>query len=144
MQGQTSVSREEIVRALFAATACCSAVGSFIVGRSFIRKLRLENAALTEAKLRLENRNKQLDALYNVFCEITETLSLSHVVQAALRETMQLMNAHGAVMVAKGKAACSGGQPDERREACPRNRGSPARRRSAGPHSKARTDSEDR
>jgi diguanylate cyclase (GGDEF)-like protein len=57
-----------------------------------------ERESLRAATEKLKYRNSQLNALYNVFSEITETLSLRYVVDATLRETLRLMDAQGAVL----------------------------------------------
>src|SRR5690349_14290192 len=72
-----------------------------ITGRSVRQALERaqadkENYSATAQSL--ESRNKQLSALYAVFSEITETLSVRYVVQATLRETLKLMEAQGAVI----------------------------------------------
>ncbi|HEY4686479.1 MAG TPA: sensor domain-containing diguanylate cyclase, partial [Dehalococcoidia bacterium] len=46
----------------------------------------------------LRHRNNQLNALHNVFSEITETLSLDYVVRATLREAMKLTRADMTVL----------------------------------------------
>ncbi len=57
-----------------------------------------EQNDLAELTQSLEYRNDQLSALYNVFSEITDTLSLEHVVDATLRESMQIMRADMATL----------------------------------------------
>jgi len=77
----------------------CRAVAAFPTGECGSRcRLPSQKADSMRAWPLASHEDKQLDALYSVFSEITETLSLTHVVQAALRQTMQLMNAHGAVI----------------------------------------------
>jgi diguanylate cyclase (GGDEF)-like protein len=77
------------------------AAAGFALGR-FLQNERnraeQERASLREATEKLTYRNNQLNALYNVFSEITETLSLRYVVDATLRETLRLMDAQGAVL----------------------------------------------
>jgi diguanylate cyclase (GGDEF)-like protein len=55
-----------------------------------------EAAALAAEALR--QRNSQLTALYNVFSEITQTLTLRYVVDTTLRETQQIMTADMVVL----------------------------------------------
>jgi predicted signal transduction protein with EAL and GGDEF domain len=64
---------------------------------------RLEASANERESLRiateeLQHRNNQLTALYNVFSEITESLSLSYVVSSTLRETKNLMQSDMTVL----------------------------------------------
>ncbi len=54
---------------------------------------RSERLELEIATTRLQFRNDQLNALYNVFTEIADTLSLEYVVHATLRESMSIMRA---------------------------------------------------
>jgi diguanylate cyclase (GGDEF)-like protein len=70
-----------------------------------------ERESLRTATESLRYRNSQLNALYNVFSEITETLSLRYVVDATLRETLRLMDAHGAVLwlIRNGELVPAGG-----------------------------------
>ncbi len=76
--------------------AVAFAVGRRVqAGRSKADQERASLRAMTE---KLQHRNSQLQALYNVFTEITETLSLRYVVEATLRETLRLMDAHGGVL----------------------------------------------
>jgi diguanylate cyclase (GGDEF)-like protein len=62
----------------------------------------IEESAFEQAEfatsVRLQYRNDQLAALYNVFTEITDTLSLKYVVNATLRESMKIMHADMAVL----------------------------------------------
>ena len=77
------------------------AAAGFALGR-FIQNERnraeQERESLRAATEKLKYRNSQLNALYNIFSEITETLSLRYVVDATLRETLRLMDAQGAVL----------------------------------------------
>jgi diguanylate cyclase (GGDEF)-like protein len=52
-----------------------------------------ERRELRETAASLRFRNDQLNALYNVFAEITDTLSMRHVISATLRETLRVMDA---------------------------------------------------
>jgi diguanylate cyclase (GGDEF)-like protein len=66
--------------------------------RKNIEDLSHERNALASTTGRLQYRNDQLNALYNVFAEITSTLSLRYVVNATMRESMQIMSADLAVL----------------------------------------------
>jgi diguanylate cyclase (GGDEF)-like protein len=63
-----------------------------------LQAMRTEGSELAATTQRLQYRNQQLNALYNVFSEITSTLSLHYVVQATMRESMQIMNADMSVL----------------------------------------------
>jgi diguanylate cyclase (GGDEF)-like protein len=52
-----------------------------------------ERKELRQTSASLKYRNDQLNALYNVFAEITDTLSMRYVISATLRETLRVMNA---------------------------------------------------
>jgi diguanylate cyclase (GGDEF)-like protein len=58
-----------------------------------LAKAQAEQDAQIHLTQSLEYRNDQLSALYNVFHEITDTLSLQHVVQATLKESLKIMRA---------------------------------------------------
>jgi diguanylate cyclase (GGDEF)-like protein len=76
--------------------AAAFAAGRYIqAGRS---RAEQERETLRAATEELKHRNSQLQALYNVFTEITETLSLKYVVDATLREAMRLISAQGVVL----------------------------------------------
>jgi diguanylate cyclase (GGDEF)-like protein len=78
------------------ATAAAFALGRRIqAGRL---RAQQERESLRATSEELKYRNSQLQALYNVFSEITETLSLRYVVEATVRETIRLMGAEGAVL----------------------------------------------
>jgi diguanylate cyclase (GGDEF)-like protein len=70
-----------------------------------------ERETLRLATEQLRHSNEQLNALYNIFSEITETLSLRYVVDATLRETLRLMDAQGAVLwlIKDGQLVPAGG-----------------------------------
>ena len=57
-----------------------------------------ERRAAEAATATLRQRNSQLTALYNVFSEITETLTLRYVVDTTLRETLRIMTAQMVVL----------------------------------------------
>jgi len=65
---------------------------------SNLKQYERERQELSEATERLKFRNTQLNALYNVFSEITDTLSLPYVVSATTREALRVMNADMAVL----------------------------------------------
>jgi diguanylate cyclase (GGDEF)-like protein len=63
-----------------------------------------EGQELAELTQSLEYRNNQLNALYNVFNEITGTLSLPYVVRATLLESLKIMRADMVVLrILKGE-----------------------------------------
>lgn len=78
-----------------------AAVTTFFVSRvihqSFIAGEE-ERETLRATTQTLQYRNKQLSALYNVFSEITDTLSLNYVVSATLREARRLLAADMVVL----------------------------------------------
>jgi diguanylate cyclase (GGDEF)-like protein len=53
----------------------------------------VERTEMEELTRDLEHRNQQLSALYNVFNEITDTLSLRYVVRATIYESLKIMHA---------------------------------------------------
>jgi diguanylate cyclase (GGDEF)-like protein len=57
-----------------------------------------EDPALLAATESLRKKNEQLEALYTVFSEITETLEIRYVIASTLRETIRLMRADMAVL----------------------------------------------
>jgi diguanylate cyclase (GGDEF)-like protein len=72
------------------------AVATFFVSRLIRRAFvssETERSALQETTRTLQYRNDQLSALYAVFSEITDTLSMHYVISATLRETLRVMNA---------------------------------------------------
>ena len=82
-----------------------------------LTEIEVERAGFAVTTVRLQYRNDQLAALYNVFTEITDTLSLKYVVNATLRESMKIMHADMAVLrILRGSelimagAMTSGGQ----------------------------------
>jgi diguanylate cyclase (GGDEF)-like protein len=77
------------------------AVATFFVSRLISRAFtssEAERNALRETTRTLQYRNDQLSALYAVFSEITDTLSMRYVITATLRETMKVMNASMVVL----------------------------------------------
>jgi diguanylate cyclase (GGDEF)-like protein len=66
--------------------------------RNAIEAGRQEQMELAVTTARLQFRNDQLNALYAVFSEITDTLSLEYVVNATLRESMHIMRADMATL----------------------------------------------
>ncbi|HWC28861.1 MAG TPA: sensor domain-containing diguanylate cyclase [Dehalococcoidia bacterium] len=64
---------------------------SRLITRAFISS-ETERSALRETTRTLQYRNDQLSALYAVFSEITDTLSMHYVISATLRETLRVMN----------------------------------------------------
>ena len=79
-----------------AALASFIGVVAIFVGRivqKAVSYAERESEAMRAASEELSHRNNQLNALHNVFSEITDTLSLDHVVSATLREAMKLTRA---------------------------------------------------
>ena len=69
---------------------------TLLVHRQLSRALAEANRDRETAKSAsegLQHRNDQLNALYSVYAEITDTLSLRYVIDAALREALKLMSA---------------------------------------------------
>jgi diguanylate cyclase (GGDEF)-like protein len=91
-----ATSKARIVTALaLVFLAGTMAVATFFVGRLISRAFHsseTEREALRETTGTLQYRNDQLNALYNVFTEITDTLSMHYVIAATLRETLHVMN----------------------------------------------------
>jgi diguanylate cyclase (GGDEF)-like protein len=89
--------------------------------QAYIERYATEDAELRKATERLQYRNTQLNALYNVFSEITDTLSLPYVISATTREALRVMNANIAVLrllrnnelVAVGNLTSEGIQVDD-------------------------------
>jgi diguanylate cyclase (GGDEF)-like protein len=80
--------------ALFFLTAMMAAA-TFFVGRlisSAFLSSETERNELRVTTSTLQYRNDQLNALYAVFSEITDTLSMHYVITATLRETLHVMN----------------------------------------------------
>jgi diguanylate cyclase (GGDEF)-like protein len=95
LKSATSLARTTMVGALMllTVTMCIATMfvsrtiqGAFHDGESERRELR-------ETTATLRYRNDQLNALYNVFAEITDTLSMRYVISATLRETLRVMSA---------------------------------------------------
>jgi diguanylate cyclase (GGDEF)-like protein len=76
-------------------------LATFYVGRlisTAFRSSESERQALRETTGSLQYRNDQLNALYAVFSEITDTLSMRYVISATLRETLRVMNGTSVVL----------------------------------------------
>ena len=97
-------------------------VATFFVGRLIQRafqSVETEREELRETTITLQYRNDQLNALYNVFAEITDTLSMRYVIRATLRETLRVMRASfvtfrllkGSQLVAAGTLSSEGVEP---------------------------------
>jgi diguanylate cyclase (GGDEF)-like protein len=95
-----SSARLEILLTLAGTGLLMLLLGRHIAGR--VRQLieggSKEQLDLAVATAHLQFRNDQLNALYNVFTEITDTLSLDYVVRATLRESLNIMRADMAVL----------------------------------------------
>ncbi len=95
LRNATDVSRYTMIGALLALTLTMC-IATFYVSRLIDRAFvsgETERDSLQSAKSTLQYRNDQLNALYNVFSEITDTLSMRYVISATLRETLRVMNA---------------------------------------------------
>jgi len=91
-----------------------------------------EQQTLRSTTETLRYRNNQLNALYNVFAEITDTLSLRYVIRATVREAMALMNANMTVLrLLKGNELVVGGTMNDTGEEVP---GLPPVPLGEGPH----------
>jgi diguanylate cyclase (GGDEF)-like protein len=98
--GATSTATIAMLVALTAIGVLILLLGRYITTRvrQAIQTADTEQMELAVATSHLQFRNDQLNALYNVFTEITDTLSLKYVVTAALRESIQIMRADMAVL----------------------------------------------
>jgi diguanylate cyclase (GGDEF)-like protein len=99
-QGQDAAASRSWVPQLFVFSGGVAAA-AFGVGRMVQRsrnQAEIERESLRAATEKLKHRNSQLNALYNVFSEITETLSLRYVVEATVRETLRLLDGEGTVL----------------------------------------------
>lgn len=65
---------------------------------AFFERSNEERDNLRDAGEELRYRNNQLNALYNVFNEISDTLSLRYVVNATVKEALNLVNADVVVL----------------------------------------------
>jgi diguanylate cyclase (GGDEF)-like protein len=95
MKSNAPLPRELLTVAIGAAGAAFALARLIQMGVSRSAK---ERESLRETTEKLKRRNSQLNALYNIFAEITETLSLRYVVEATLRETLRLMDGEGCVL----------------------------------------------
>jgi cell division protein FtsL len=96
----TSRARVVMLLALVSLTAMM-VVATFLVSRLIsgaFQSTETERDALKEASATLQYRNDQLNALYAVFSEITDTLSMRYVISATLRETLRVMNGTNVVL----------------------------------------------
>ncbi|HWC31405.1 MAG TPA: sensor domain-containing diguanylate cyclase, partial [Dehalococcoidia bacterium] len=92
---------KKVAYALAIGGAVCLVLFGRFMSRNIQRTLaamRAEQSELAQTTERLSYRNEQLNALYNVFSEITSTLSLRYVVNATMRESMAIMAADMAVL----------------------------------------------
>jgi diguanylate cyclase (GGDEF)-like protein len=75
--------------------AAMMATATFFIGRLISRAFQSSEAERNELRVTtstLQYRNDQLNALYAVFSEITDTLSMHYVISATLRETLHVMH----------------------------------------------------
>ena len=94
-------------RSRWAAFAAAGLVGgallmmTLLLGRRINRSFAAaaaEREAMEATSESLEYRNSQLGSLYNIFTQISETLSLQYVVNTTIRESLKLMNADLAIL----------------------------------------------
>jgi diguanylate cyclase (GGDEF)-like protein len=85
------------VLVLVAIMAVATMLVSRLIHQAFVAGER-EREALKETTKTLQYRNDQLSALYAVFSEITDTLSMRYVISATLRETLRVMNCQMVVL----------------------------------------------
>lgn len=93
-------SRIAVLTSVLALTSIM-AMSTLFLGRmiqSSFAVAQAEKEALRSTSETLRVRNTQLSALYNVFAEITDSLSLRYVVSATIREALKLVDAHSVVV----------------------------------------------
>jgi diguanylate cyclase (GGDEF)-like protein len=91
----TQLARYTMIASLSALTVTMGIATIFIgrmIQRAFASSER-ERAELFETTKTLQYRNDQLNALYNVFAEITDTLNMRYVISATLKQTIGVMRA---------------------------------------------------
>ncbi len=66
--------------------------------RATMSEVEAEREQLADTSNSLKYRNDQLNALYRVFSEITESLSMNYVVRATVVETQKVMKSSGVVL----------------------------------------------
>ena len=122
LSSATNVARYTMIAALLLLSVTMM-VATFFVGRLIQRAFRSgesERRELRATTETLQYRNDQLNALYNVFAEITDTLSMRYVIRATLRETLRVMRASfvtmrllkGSQLVAAGTLSDEGEEPN--------------------------------
>src|SRR5215203_5701730 len=81
-------------------TVSAAAAGAFIASRQAKRPVveSQQHAELLTATASLRKKNEQLESLYTVFSEVTESLEIRYVIASTLRETIKLMRADMAVL----------------------------------------------
>ena len=85
--------------------------------RATMAEVEAERVQLEETSHSLRYRNDQLNALYAVFSEITESLSMPYVVRATVVETQKVMNSSGVVLrLLQGDQLVAVGSVNERGE----------------------------
>jgi diguanylate cyclase (GGDEF)-like protein len=108
----TRVARYTMVGALLLLSVIMMLATLFVgrlIQRAFLAS-ESEREVLRATTETLRYRNDQLNALYNVFAEITDTLSMRYVIRATLRETLRVMRASFVTMrLLKGSQLVSAG-----------------------------------
>jgi hypothetical protein len=93
--------RDIILGALtLSAAAAAGSYAAFLVSHAKRTPLAesQDKIELLTATTSLRKKNQQLESLYTVFSEITESLEIRYVIASTLRETIKLMHADMAVL----------------------------------------------
>ena len=95
LRSATNIARAAMLGALLALVLVMGVATLYVsrVIQSAFVSVESERTELRQTTASLRYRNDQLNALYNVFAEITDTLSMRYVINATLRETIRVMNA---------------------------------------------------
>jgi GGDEF domain-containing protein len=82
------------------AAACAGGAAAFVASRLANKQVveSQDHVELMAATSTLRKKNEQLESLYTVFSEITESLEIRYVINSTLRETIKLMRADMAVL----------------------------------------------
>jgi len=92
---------QELVQGLVLICSAAAAGAAAYTAYRFANKQQPESrdhSDLATATASLKKKNEQLEALYAVFSEITESLEIRYVINSTLRETIKLMRADMAVL----------------------------------------------
>jgi diguanylate cyclase (GGDEF)-like protein len=82
------------------AAACAGGAAAFVASRLANKQVveSQDHVELMAATSTLRKKNEQLESLYTVFSEITESLEIRYGINSTLRETIKLMRADMAVL----------------------------------------------